>query len=216
LKDNVIDICIGKHQILCILIVCGIRVFKQNRRILKGLTSATNITSVFELVSLWACNCTVETCESKIVGAMGQGYSFLVLRSLVIPSLSSVGMCSVLCILRILLGWLFLALVHKVLNTCKSPTFLHHLLNSTVFTFTALHTDIGRNMFGSAILVSAINIVIAIVAYTVVLVTPMKACNLSIDDMERHRNMINLTTRTSLYARLISMFVSFTVGFISA
>jgi len=216
LKDNVIDICIGKHQILCILIVCGIRVFKQNRRILKELTSATNITSVFEFVSLWACNCTVETCEAKMVGAMGRGYSFLVLRSLLIPSLSSVGMCSVLCILRILFGWLFLALVHKVLNTCKSPTFLHHLLNSTVFILISLHTDIGRNMFGSATIVSAINVVIAIVAYTVVLVAPMKARNLSIDKIECHRNMINLATRTSLYARLISMFVSFSVGFISA
>jgi len=216
LRDNAVDICIGKHQILCILIVCGIRAFKQNWSILKELTSTTKIMSIFELISLWACNCTGETCESKIVGVIGHSYYFLVLRSLLSPSLSSVTMCSVLCILRIIFRCFLLAVVHKALNICKSPNFLHHLINCTVFTYTALHTDIGINMFASATIISSINFVVAIVAYTAVLVTTMKGRNLLIDEMEYHMNTINLASRTSSCVRLMSIFVSVAIGFISA
>jgi len=219
LKDAAMDICIGNHQIMCILVACGIRALKQNWKILKELTSATKMASVFELISARACNCTENICDSNRVGdlgATGRSYALLFLRSLVPHTLSSAGICSALCILRILFGCLLFALVHKGLGICKSPHFVHHLLNSTVFTFTALNTNIGKDMLGSATIVSVINFVIAIVAYTVALATARKGCNKPVNDMDCYMNTINHASKITSYSRLISTVVSFAVGVISA
>lgn len=218
LRDGAMDMCIGKHQIMCIVVTCGIRALKQNWRNLKELTMATKTASVFELISVWACNCTENISDSNRLGglgATGSSYALLVLRSLVPHTLSSVGICSALCILRTLFCCLLFALVHKGFGICKSPQFVHHLLNCTVFTFTALNTDIGNDILGSATMISVINFVIAIVAYTVALTTAMKGCNKSVDDMDCQWNTINLASKITSYSRLISTVISFAVGFIS-
>lgn len=205
LRNDSIDICIGSHQIMCILVACGMCAFKQNRTILKEMISTAKMASVLDLVSLWACNCTENTAVTP------QKYFLLILQSLVPPSLSSAGICTALCILRTLMGGLLFASVHKVLSICKSPQFLHNLLNCTVFAFVMFHTDVAKNMIRSATIVIVINFMIAVIDYAMVLVTIMKGCNRSIDELDC-KNMINRALRASLYSRFISAILSLAVG----
>jgi len=201
-KTTALCICLGTHQILCIFLGCSIRFFRQN------WTQITPIlkTPWLQLISSWCCNCLGEKCDSGITGHDLSSWSLsLLVTSSLIPSMP---ICSAMCFLRILFTCTLLAMAQKLLAICKSPFFLHQMLNGAVFIFTMISTQIGRNMTGLAAIITVNNFIIATLSCIVLHVT---GCNTSSDEQQLRRK-IDLALKISSYSLLLSVSASFLLG----